>query len=207
MFLFQELNCFLHLVFLDGNQIKGDHLRWSVYSSWAVDVNVSSWLKGLLHNLNSPNCILDEVRCIHILNWASFVFDSLFTAQSLEVVRGYSMFLVIFVTLDGKDCVDVVALQDFKISLSFRIWSNKDIRSYLWKFKFIDAAFVNYDDVSSGMNDILSAGITGVLMIEFKNSPRFSFRLKKVSFSHVAVVELLLESENLKGVSPYLIVS
>jgi len=57
------------------------------------------------------------------------------------------------------------------------------------------------------MNDILSAGITGVLMIEFKNSPRFSFRLKKVSFSHVAVVELLLESENLKGVSPYLIVS
>ena len=115
------------------------------------------------------------------------------------------MFFIIFVALDRQNCVDVMTFKDLKVFFSFWVRANKNIRSYLRELEFVDAAFINNDDVSSRIYNFSAAGIGGILMIEIENSSRFSFSLKEICFSQIVVIKLLLKSKNFKTEGPYLI--
>ena len=112
------------------------------------------------------------------------------------------MFFIVFVALDGQNRADVVALEYLKVFFSFGIWSDEDIWSDLRELKLINAAFVDDDDVTSGVNDLSAARIAWILLIEPENSSWFSFWLKDVCFPQIVVIELLLKSEHFEGEGP-----
>lgn len=102
------------------------------------------------------------------------------------------MFLIIPLTLDRKYSSYFMTYKFLQISTRSRITSHQYLRIYLWKHEFIDTALIKYTDSSTRVGDPISVWMRRILIVEIKQSTRFSLALEKNWFLKIVVMKSLL---------------
>lgn len=116
------------------------------------------------------------------------------------------MLFIISLALDRKYRSYFMTYKFFHISAGSRIASHQDLTIDFWEHEFVDAALIEDADSSSGMRDSVSVGVWRILIVEIKQSTRFSLGLEENWFLEIVVMKTISTAEGVESVGVVVLV-